>query len=116
MTNSRLPLALIILDGWGVSAKTDGNAIALAHTPYYDEICARYPSVQLSAAGESVGLAAGTPGSAEAGHLNLGAGRVVQTDISRIARAIRNGDFDHNPVLGPAVSRAAASGKPVHLI
>lgn len=116
MTNSRLPLALIILDGWGVSSRTDGNALALAHTPYYDEICAKYPCVELSAAGESVGLASGSPGSAEAGHLNLGAGRVVQTDSSRIARAIRDGEFDHNPVLGPAMSRAASSDKPVHLI
>ena len=116
MTNSRLPLALIILDGWGVAAKADGNALALAHTPNYDEICARYPSVNLSAAGESVGLSTEAPGSAEAGHLNLGAGRVVQTDIARMAGAIRSGEFDHNAVLGPALSRAAASGKPVHLI
>ncbi|HKP67893.1 MAG TPA: 2,3-bisphosphoglycerate-independent phosphoglycerate mutase [Pyrinomonadaceae bacterium] len=116
MTNSRLPLALVILDGWGVSANSEGNALASAHTPNYDEICSRYPSVNLNAAGESVGLAAGSAGSAEAGHLNLGAGRVVQTDVSRIARAIRTGDFDHNPVIGGAMSRAAAAGKPVHLI
>ena len=114
--SKRLPLALIILDGWGVSAKTEGNALALAHTPYYDQICARYPRTQLAAAGESVGLAPNSPGSAEAGHLNLGAGRVVQTDISRISLAVRNGEFENNQVLGPAMARAAASGKPVHLI
>src|SRR5687768_65494 len=78
MTSSyRRPLALIILDGWGSAEKTDGNAVALAHTPNYDEICSRYPMTKLAASGESVGLAAGSPGSAEAGHLNIGAGRVV---------------------------------------
>lgn len=110
------PLALIILDGWGVSTNGDGNAIALAHTPFYDEICARYPGTRLSASGEDVGLASGAPGSAEAGHLNIGAGRVVQTDIARIAKAIRSGEFEKNPVLQPAMAHAAAAGKPVHLI
>ena len=113
---NKLPLALIILDGWGVSTRTQGNALALAHTPYYDEICSRYPRTQLAAAGESVGLAANAPGSAEAGHLNLGAGRVVQTEISRISRSVRSGEFENNAVLGPAMARAAAAGKPVHLI
>ena len=115
-TANRRPLALIILDGWGVSDKSDGNAVALANTPYYDEICARYPWTKLAAAGESVGLAEDAPGSAEAGHLNIGAGRIVQTDIARIARAIRTGEFARNRVLQPAMERAAAAGKPVHLI
>jgi 2,3-bisphosphoglycerate-independent phosphoglycerate mutase len=113
---NRRPLALIILDGWGVSDKTEGNAIALAHTPHYDEICARFPQTLLEASGESVGLAAGSSGSAEAGHLNIGAGRVVKTDIARIANSIRRGEFGHNAVLNRAMGRAAASGKPVHLI
>jgi 2,3-bisphosphoglycerate-independent phosphoglycerate mutase len=107
---------LIILDGWGVSDNTEGNAIALAHTPYYDEICSRYPKTRLAASGEHVGLASGSPGSAEAGHLNIGAGRVVQTDIARIAKSIRSGEFERNSVLQPAMVHAAASGKPVHLI
>lgn len=110
------PLALIILDGWGLSANTEGNAVALAHTPNYDEICARYPRTSLAASGESVGLAYGSAGSAEAGHLNLGSGRVVQADIARIAQAVRSGEFARNPVLQPAMAHAAASGKPVHLI
>lgn len=115
-TANRRPIALIILDGWGSADKADGNAVALAHTPNYDEICSRYPMTTLAAAGERVGLAAGAPGSAEAGHLNIGAGRVVQTDIECIAKAIRNGDFAKNPVLQPAMVHAAASGKAVHLI
>jgi 2,3-bisphosphoglycerate-independent phosphoglycerate mutase len=110
------PLALIILDGWGVSDRTEGNAIALAHTPYYDEIRSKYPSTKLFAAGEHVGLAPGSPGSAEAGHLNIGAGRVVETDISRIAKAIRSGDFERNKVIQPAMERAARAEKPLHLI
>src|SRR5688500_19095842 len=114
-TNSR-PLALIILDGWGNSPGSEGNAVALAHTPNYDEICSRYPQTLLAAAGERVGLSPGTPGSAESGHLNIGAGRVVQTDIARIARAVKTGAFGRNPVLKSAIARAAAAGKPVHLI
>lgn len=110
------PLALIILDGWGVSARREGNAVALAHTPNYDEICSRYPRTLLSAAGESVGLPAGAPGSAEAGHLNLGAGRVVRTGIARISNAIQSGEFASNSVLQPAMARAASTGKAVHLI
>lgn len=110
------PLALVILDGWGVSDRTDGNAIALAHTPYYDEICARYPNTTLGAAGEKVGLSAGSAGNAEVGHLNIGAGRVIETDVSRIQRAIRSREFFSNPVLQPTFAHAAASGKPVHLI
>jgi 2,3-bisphosphoglycerate-independent phosphoglycerate mutase len=114
--SNRRPLALIILDGWGVSDRTEGNAIAMAHTPFYDEISARYPQTLLEASGESVGLAPGSGGSAEAGHLNIGAGRVVKTDIARIARSIRTGEFGHNAVLQPAMARAAGQGKPVHLI
>ena len=84
-TRNTRPVALIILDGWGISDRTEGNAVALAHTPFYDHIRNRYPSTRLAAAGEYVGLAAGAAGSAEAGHPNIGAGRVVQTDIARIA-------------------------------
>ncbi|HEX6127058.1 MAG TPA: 2,3-bisphosphoglycerate-independent phosphoglycerate mutase [Pyrinomonadaceae bacterium] len=115
-TANQRPLALIILDGWGVSSQTEGNAIALAHTPYYDEICSRYPRTSLASAGERVGLAATSPGSAEAGHLNIGAGRVVQTDIAKVAKSVRSGEFARNPVLQPTMAKAAASGKPVHLI
>lgn len=107
---------MILLDGWGISDSTVGNAVALAHTPYYDEICARFPRTELAASGEYVGLANGTAGSAEAGHLNIGAGRVVQTEVTRIARAVRNGEFENNPVLQPAIANAAAVGKPLHLI
>ena len=71
-TETTRNVALIILDGWGISDSTVGNAIALAHTPNYDAICSRYPRTQLAAAGESIGLAPGAAGGAEAGHLNIG--------------------------------------------
>ena len=114
--NSR-PLALIILDGWGVaSTNSGGNAIAMAHTPYYDEICARYPQTSLAAAGESVGLERDAAGNAEVGHLNIGAGRVVHADATRISEAINTGEFFENPVLRPAFADAARGARSLHLI
>lgn len=113
---SKRPLALIILDGWGYSPKTDGNAIALAHTPYYDEICHNYPKTYLSAAGMRVGMKPDTVGSAEIGHLNIGAGRIVQADATRIGSAIRTGEFFSNEVLLSAFQQAKANNSPVHLI
>lgn len=110
------PFALVILDGWGVAPASEVNAITRAHTPYYDEICAAFPRSILAAAGESVGLSAGAPGNAEVGHLNLGAGRVVRTDVSRIEDDIRSGNFFNNSVLKTAYGYAATESKPVHLI
>ncbi|MCU1288976.1 MAG: 2,3-bisphosphoglycerate-independent phosphoglycerate mutase [Acidobacteria bacterium] len=113
---SKRPLALIILDGWGISPHKEGNAIALAHTPYYDEICAKYPRTNLSAAGLRVGLTPDSAGNPEVGHLNLGAGRIVQTDVSRISEALRSGDFFENQALKKAFAKAAANNSSVHLI
>ncbi|MEK7725185.1 MAG: hypothetical protein AAB336_12590, partial [Acidobacteriota bacterium] len=91
MKDGRRPLALIIIDGWGYSSRREGNAIALAHTPYYDEISTKYPKTLLEAAGNRVGLPDGAIGSSEVGHLNIGAGRVVQTEIAKIRKALRTG-------------------------
>ena len=102
----RRPLALVILDGWGHSPRKEGNAIALAHTPYYDEICEKYPRTLLAASGMRVGLAPDAPGSSEVGHLSIGAGRIVETDISRISAAIKNGSFFENQVLKRAFAAA----------
>ena len=110
------PLALLILDGWGYSDQSDGNAIALARTPYYDEICAKYPQTTLAASGNRVGLASGVAGNSEVGHLNIGAGRVVQTNPLRIAEAIKSGSFFENRVLLDAFEQAASEGASVHLI
>ncbi len=110
------PVALIILDGWGFSTNVRGNAIAMARTPNYDEICGRYPFAKLHASGRSVGLKAGVSGNAEIGHVNIGAGRVVQTDAVRIANAIANETFFDNAVLTAAFARAANSANSVHFI
>lgn len=114
--DQKRPLALIILDGWGVSPNRDGNALALAHTPYYDEICERFPSTMLAASGPRVGLPVDTPGNAEVGHRTIGAGRIIQTDAARIAKAISSGEFFRNEVLLSAFSRAANSGSAVHFV
>jgi len=112
----RRPLALVILDGWGHSPRKEGNAIALAHTPFYDEICEKYPRTVLAASGTRIGLAADAPGNSEVGHLNIGAGRIVQTDVSRIAEAVKTGRFFENAVLKNAFAGARERDSAVHLI
>ncbi len=116
MNENRRPLALVIVDGWGNSPRREGNAIALANTPFYDEICAKYPQTNLVAAGLRVGLTPDAPGSAEVGHLNIGAGRIVQTDISRISYAVKTGRFFENKVLKEAFTNAKANNSSVHFI
>ncbi len=110
------PLALVILDGWGIAPPSETNAISVAHTPYYDEICSAFPMSMLYASGEAVGLPNGTPGNAEAGHLNIGSGRVAKTDILRISDAIRSGGFFENQVLKTAFETALTTNGRVHLI
>lgn len=113
---TKKPLALIIIDGWGYSAETQGNAIALAHTPNYEEICAKYPQTLLAASGSRVGLTNDAPGNSEVGHLNLGTGRIVQTKRSKVVEAIKSGDFFENEVLTAGFSKAKEKGTAVHLI
>lgn len=110
------PVALVILDGWGVSPDAIDNAIERAHTPNYDAIQSRYPMALLDASGESVGLVSGTPGNAEAGHVNLGAGRVVKSDVARIGAAIRSGELFENAELKRLFESSRDNGKPVHLV
>lgn len=110
------PLALIILDGWGYSPRTEGNAIARAHTPNYDIVCRNFPMTVLAASGESVGQSTEQAGDAEIGHLCIGTGRVAQTDIARIKRAVASGEFAENAVLNAAFARAKEAGTSVHLI
>ena len=114
MANKR-PLALIIIDGWGYSARTEGNAIALAATPYYDKLCERYPQTLLVASGERVGLPAGVMGNSEVGHLNIGAGRVIRMDVSRVDYDIATGNFIRNEVLVTAMDTVKRRGA-LHLI
>lgn len=110
------PLALIILDGWGFSSEQKSNAIALARTPNYDQICQQYPNTVLAAAGERVGLTPNSPGNSEVGHLNLGTGRVVKTKRARVLDAIKTGEFFSNEVLTNAFSKAKTNNSAVHFI
>lgn len=100
------PIILIILDGWGLNPKKEGNAVALANTPTMDYLMAHYPWTTLKAHGEAVGLPEGVMGNSEVGHLNLGAGRIVYQDVTRINKAIRDGSFFENPTLVEAMKKA----------
>ncbi|HEY4485568.1 MAG TPA: 2,3-bisphosphoglycerate-independent phosphoglycerate mutase, partial [Nitrospiria bacterium] len=93
------PLMLIILDGWGLSPRKEDNAIALAHPAYYESLLKDYPHTELEVSGEAVGLPAGQMGNSEVGHLNMGAGRIVYQDFTRINKAIAEGGFAANPGL-----------------
>jgi 2,3-bisphosphoglycerate-independent phosphoglycerate mutase len=110
------PLVLLVLDGFGIRAERDNNAIALARTPVYDALLARYPHAQLIASGEAVGLPAGQMGNSEVGHTNLGAGRVVYQDLTRIDKAMRDGELAQNPALEASFARCADGGQALHLI
>ncbi len=99
------PVVLIVLDGWGIRAEAKDNAIAMARTPVYDELMSRYPHAQLIASGEAVGLPAGQMGNSEVGHMNMGAGRVVYQDLTRIDKSIRDGELFESPALTAAMDR-----------
>ncbi|MEZ5346479.1 MAG: 2,3-bisphosphoglycerate-independent phosphoglycerate mutase [Pyrinomonadaceae bacterium] len=110
------PLALVILDGWGHSNKTTGNAIALAKTPNYDNICARYPKTLLAASGSRVGLLPESPGNSETGYLNLGMGRAVKCGRKRILEAINSGKFFENAILKNTFTKTRNRKSSVHLV
>src|SRR6201996_5565550 len=93
------PLVLVILDGWGYRAETKANAIALARKPTYDRLLKEYPNTLIKTSGHSVGLPDGQMGNSEVGHLNIGAGRVVYMDITKLDLMIENGDLFSNPIL-----------------
>src|ERR1700747_3850251 len=109
------PLVLIILDGWGYRAETKANAIALARKPTYDRLLREYPNTLLQTSGPYVGLPDGQMGNSEVGHLNIGAGRIVYMDSTRIELMIQNGEFFSNPVLLSAMKNARSGGRKLHL-
>ena len=110
------PVVLLVLDGWGYRAEKNGNAIAMASVPTWDRLWARAPKTLLEASGEAVGLPCGQMGNSEVGHLNLGAGRVVQQDLVRISSAISDGSFFRNPAFVGACEHAKASNGTLHLV
>ena len=109
------PLVLIILDGWGYRAETKANAIALARKPTYDRLLREYPNTLIHTSGPFVGLPEGQMGNSEVGHLNMGAGRIVHMDITRIDLMIQNGEFFSHPVLVEAMKHARMGGRKLHL-
>ena len=106
----------MIIDGWGYSPRREGNAIALAATPYYDELYEDYPQTLLEASGTRVGLPRGVMGNSEVGHLNIGAGRVIRMDVSRVDHDIATGEFFRNEVLLAVIDGARKRGKALHLM
>ncbi|MBA3296850.1 MAG: 2,3-bisphosphoglycerate-independent phosphoglycerate mutase [Acidobacteria bacterium] len=113
---TRNPLVLLVLDGFGIREEREHNAIALARMPVYDELLARYPHAQLVASGEAVGLPDGQMGNSEVGHTNMGAGRVVYQDLTRIDKAIRDRALESNTALLAAMSRCADGMHALHLV
>ncbi len=109
------PLLLVVLDGWGQRERSEHNAVR-AGAPYFHELCARYPSSLLTASGEEVGLPLGLMGNSEVGHTNLGAGRIVWQEITRIDRAIRERTFFENPALRGLMQGVRARGTSLHLL
>jgi len=116
LLNKRSPLALIIIDGWGYSTAREGNAISLAETPYYDELVEKYPQTLLEASGTRVGLPAGIMGNSEVGHLNIGSGRVIRMDVSRVDHDIETGAFFRNETLIAVMDGVKQRDKSLHLM
>ncbi len=109
------PLVLIILDGWGYAPPSKANAISLARKPTYDQLLRDYPNTLIHTSGRYVGLPEGQMGNSEVGHLNIGAGRVVYMDVTRIDLMIENGEFFSNPELLAAIKHARSGGRRLHI-
>lgn len=114
--NKRGPLALIVLDGFGYRAEREGNAIALAEMPNYRALSENYPHTLIQASGECVGLPAGVMGNSNVGHLCLGAGRILRTDVERINHEIKTGEFFQNLSLNAAIDSAVKHDRALHLM
>jgi len=110
------PLILIILDGWGINKPERGNAIAQAYTPFYDSLLKKYPNTSIFAHGKHVGLPEGQVGNSEAGHMNIGAGRLVKQDVVKISQAIENGTFFKNAAFLEAINHAKKNNSSLHLM
>ncbi|MBD5136930.1 MAG: 2,3-bisphosphoglycerate-independent phosphoglycerate mutase [Lachnospiraceae bacterium] len=112
---SKKPAVLMILDGYGLNDKADGNAVSEANTPVMDKLMAEYPFVKGNASGMAVGLPEGQMGNSEVGHLNMGAGRIVYQELTRITKEIEDGDFFKNEELLAAINNCKNNGSSLHL-
>ena len=112
---SKKPVVLMILDGYGLNERKDHNAVAEAHTPVMDELMRTCPFVKGNASGMAVGLPEGQMGNSEVGHLNMGAGRIVYQELTRITKEIQDGTFFENPALLDAVRNCKKNDSSLHL-
>lgn len=113
---TKKPVMLMILDGFGISESEKGNAIAAAKKPNFDKYINKYPSTQIAASGLKVGLPEGQMGNSEVGHLNIGAGRIIYQELTRITKAIEDGDFFENEALNKAINSALKNNSALHLM
>ena len=111
---SKKPVVLMILDGYGLNDKTEGNAVAMAKTPVMDELMSKYPFVRGNASGMAVGLPEGQMGNSEVGHLNMGAGRIVYQELTRITKESQDGDFFKNKALLKAMESCKKNNSALH--
>ena len=112
---AKKPVVLMVLDGYGLNEKTEGNAIAMANTPVMDKLMAEYPFVKGNASGLAVGLPDGQMGNSEVGHMNIGAGRIIYQDLTRITKDIEDGTFFENKVLLQAIENCKKNDSDLHL-
>ena len=110
------PVVLMILDGYGLNDKVEGNAVAQAKTPVMDKLMAEYPFVKGNASGLAVGLPDGQMGNSEVGHMNMGAGRIVYQELTRITKEIQDGDFFKNEALLKAIDNCKKNDSALHLM
>ncbi len=110
------PLLLCIMDGYGINSQEEGNAIFAARTPNLDKLFAKYPNTTLSASGMSVGLPDGQMGNSEVGHTNIGAGRIVYQELTRITKSIKDGDFFENEAFLGAIENCKKNGTALHIL
>ncbi|MDZ4993875.1 2,3-bisphosphoglycerate-independent phosphoglycerate mutase [Clostridium perfringens] len=113
---SKKPVMLMILDGFGISPNKEGNAVAAANKPNYDRLFAKYPHTELQASGLEVGLPEGQMGNSEVGHLNIGAGRIIYQELTRITKEIKEGTFFTNKALVKAMDEAKENNTSLHLM
>ena len=112
---SKKPVVLMVLDGYGLSDHKEGNAIAMANTPVMDKLMAECPFVKGAASGLAVGLPDGQMGNSEVGHMNIGAGRIIYQDLTRITKAIEDGEFYKNEELLAAMENCKKNNSDLHL-